>query len=445
LWQRAWIAMAVALLTGVVGAFMTIGADARWLGALGRVVAHHGIPSGVPFASASTSHWANTLVLAELIFHGLEAGIGDRGLILANLLAVGLALSILARDAEMGGARAISIAGMLGLAVLGALPSLAVARVQLFSLVLFPALLLLLRSEERTPSKRIWLALPLLAVWSNLHGAVLAGLGLLLAYLVFERLRRDPATAVAVGVLAFPALCVTPAGVRTVDYFRGLLSNVAEQRGLGQWAPLGHSPFDWVLVAVAVLMAARLWRRRPPLWELAVMLGLAVLTVKASRDGVWLLFVLVGPAARAARRQGQDWNGFVPLGLVLAFALLVFDVAHTPHRAGASQSAVAEAIRLAHGTPILADGLPAEQVALAGGRIWAGNPLDAFSRAVQTEYVDWLAGQSTAHGALNASAVRIVLVTRGSDADAITARDPQFEPVAGDSSAVVYLRSARAG
>src|SRR5947209_15757104 len=85
---------AVALLLGAAALVCVIGADARWLAALGNViVARHAIPHGIPFAAAPTTHWANTLVLAELAFRSLEAGLGDRGLMLAQLMAVGIGAS----------------------------------------------------------------------------------------------------------------------------------------------------------------------------------------------------------------------------------------------------------------------------------------------------------------------------------------------------------------
>lgn len=433
----------VGLITAVVGGFVTVGADARWLAALGRIIVSRGaIPRGVPFAAASTSHWHNTLVLAELIFHWLESAMGDRGLAVAELVAVAGSLAILARDARAAGARSIGIPGALAVAALGAFSTLAIARVQLFSLVMFPALVALLRAEHRRPSWRIWLALPWLALWSNLHGAALAGLAVLWAYLALSRSRQDPWQALGVGLGALVALCLTPAGIGTVDYYRGLLTNVAAERGVGLWAPLGHSPLDWVLAAAALLLAWRAWRARPPWWELLVALGLTLLTVKAARDGVWLIYFLVAPAARASRAK-REWNGLLPVGAIVAVALLAVDIAQAPRPSGASRRMLARAIELAAGSPILADDLPAEQLVLDGGRIWAGNPLDAFSRRVQTEYVNWITGSRGGRAALDHGAVRIVLVLRKGDAARLTRRDPQFVRVAEDSTAVIYARRSR--
>src|SRR2546430_865102 len=81
-------ALALLFVAAVVGVMGTIGPDARWLGALGRMIAHDGIPRGVPFAGAPSASWPNVPALAELVFSGLLGAFGDRGLLLAQLVAV---------------------------------------------------------------------------------------------------------------------------------------------------------------------------------------------------------------------------------------------------------------------------------------------------------------------------------------------------------------------
>ncbi|HEX8976284.1 MAG TPA: hypothetical protein VF781_07220, partial [Solirubrobacteraceae bacterium] len=93
----------------------------------------------------------------------------------------------------------------------------------------------------------------------------------------------------------------------------------------------------------------------------------------------------------------------------------------------------------AHGSPVLADGTIDEQVALAGGRIWAGNPIDAFSRAVQADYLNWLAGERSGVSAVT-PAVRVVLVGRGTPTDALMARLPGFTAARRDRTTVMYQR-----
>jgi hypothetical protein len=437
------LAVVIALITAFTALVATVGADARWLAALGHIVVQRGgIPAGVPFAAAPTGHWQNTLVLAELAFNGLESALGDRGLIVAQLVAVAASLTVLACDACAEGGDSFQVAGALSLAALGSLASLAVARVQMFSLVMFALLLALLRQQQRAPSWRIYLALPLLALWSNLHGVALLGLGILWAYLAISRFPRDRARTVAIALLAPLAMCVTPAGLHTIDYYRGLLTNVAAQRGAGLWAPLGTGPLDLLLIACALLLLIRLRHRRPSLWELVVIVALAVLTVKAARNGVWLLFFLVGPASRRQRAQPvkREWNGLLPIGALAAVALLALGIGRAGDRAMVGRHLVDRAVALAHGTPILADGTEAEEVALAGGRIWAGNPIDAFTHRVQGMYLDWLAGDAAGRSALRNPAIRVVLVTRGSAPQALTGADRSFTVLARDRTATIYVR-----
>jgi hypothetical protein len=439
--SMAPLVAAIALILAVSALAATIGGDARWLAALGRIiVAHHAVPAGVPFAAAPSAHWPNALVLAELAFDGLERALGDRGLMVAQLLAVGVGLAVLARDALEDGATADGTAAALLLAAVGALPSLAIARLQLFSIALFPVLVALLRSEARRPSRRIWLVVVVLALWSNLHGAALVGLLVTLAYLLLDRSRKDPAIAVAVAIASALALCLTPALAETVTYYHGVLTNVAAERGFALWAPLSFSaPFDDVAILAAVGLAWSVRRSRPRLWEVAVMIGLAVLSVRASRSSVWLLFFLVAPAARSMSPR-RDWRLLIPPATVAALATIVFAIARGPAVGSANDPLVSRAVGLAHGTPVLAPDLLAERVVLDGGHIWLGNPLDAYSAHDQAIYVDWLEGTHNGIAALM-PAVRVVLVARGTATDRLMSVTRDYVPVAGDRTTILYLRA----
>ena len=98
-----------------------------------------------------------------------------------------------------------------------AAPALLIVRSQLFSLAFFPLLVLLLREEARRPSRRVWLLVPLVALWSNLHGGVLLGIAVAGTYLLLSRARQQPV--VAAGVLAGMAIALfaTPALAQTAD------------------------------------------------------------------------------------------------------------------------------------------------------------------------------------------------------------------------------------
>jgi hypothetical protein len=325
-------------------------------------------------------------------------------------------------------------------------PALLVVRSQLFSLALFPLLVLLLRSEARKPSRRIWLLVPLVALWTNLHGGVLLGVAVAGVYLLFARGREQPLLAVGVLGGVILALFATPALAETAAYYRGVIGSRAATHGEGMWQPLSLSaPFDVVFLVVAVPLVVLAWRSRPKSWEWLVLAVLAVAAVKSSRNEVWFALFVAVPAARGLAGS-RSWRAVVsPAAASAVTGLLVLvalaGLARTPVSSGATPRLLRAAARSADGTPILADGVDAEQLALAGRRILIGNPLDAFSPSEQQLYLDWLAGRPA--GDAETSRVRVVLVTKGSAAQHRLAARGDFGEVATDKRAVLYVRRNR--
>jgi hypothetical protein len=434
----AWVPVALAAaLSAVLGG---IAADARWLAALGGYVVRTGsIPDAIPFASAPTDGWHNVPVLGELAFHALESAGGDRALLAAQVAAVAVAFALLLLDARREGATDSGTLVALLVLVPATLAQLANVRSQLFSVALIPLLVLLLRADARRPGRRVWLAVPLIALWSNLHGAVLTGLVLVAVYLVFERGRRQPVHAAALLAACVLAVFATPALWRTGDYYAGVLRNEAARRGVGLWAPLSLSGgLDLVFVICAAALVLAALRSRPRLWELAALLALAVLTARTARGGIWLVFFAAVPAAAGlGRRPGRNPRLALPAAAALA-GLAIFGVVHGPRALGAHDDLLRRALAEARGTPVLATDILAEQVALAGGRVWVGNPIDAFSRADQRLYLDWLEGKPAGDAAL--AKARVVLARPDSDAQRRLAATGTLRELARDSEAVLYVR-----
>ena len=436
--------LAVALGAGACAVLGRVGADARWLAALGRtIMAQDSIPSGVPYAAAPSVDWVNVPVLGELVFHALQVVGGDRGLLLGQLVAVTAALTLLALGMRALGASDVAGALVLLLVLFAAAPSLIIARAQLFSLVLFCVALLLLRAESRSPSRRVWLLVPLVVLWANLHGAVLVGLAIAASYLALERARREPVVAASVLAACCAALFLTPALAASGKYYLGVLRSEAAQRGEGMWAPLSlHRPFDVLFIALALPLLVFALRSGLRVWELACIAAFAGLTLHAGRNSVWLLFFIAAPAAYGfGKRFLRDFS--VPRRtLVLCAsapaAFLVLGLVQTPHQDGAGERLRSEAARLAGGKPILADGIDAERLALDGRRVWIANPLDAFSHRDQRLYLDWL-DASPAGDALLRGATAVV-VTRGSKPQQRLERDHSFRLAVQDALAAVYVR-----
>jgi hypothetical protein len=142
------------------------------------------------------------------------AGNGAAGLV-AIKVALGLALAVvvcrhlITRDVPLLGALLMTAYGM---AVI--LPGLRSLRPQAFTYVAFALLLVWIHRASR--GRVAWLALapPLMAVWANLHGGFVAGLGVLGVWVVSDalRLRGRPSGALVIAAASAAATAITPYG-----------------------------------------------------------------------------------------------------------------------------------------------------------------------------------------------------------------------------------------
>jgi hypothetical protein len=434
-----WIV--AAFVAAVCGSVAHIGGDARWLAAMGHaIVQARAIPHDVVYAAVPSVGWHDAPALGQLLFHALEAGFGDKGLVLAQLAAVAAALTALTLDMRRSGTHDGAAALALVAVVVAAPGAFFVVRAELFSLALFPVLVLLLRTEAQARTSRIWLTVPLLALWANLHGGVLVGFAALAAYLVLHRARRSPVEALCVLVAGALALLATPALLGSAHYYARVLHGEAASEHYGLWAPLSlDNPLDLAFLAVAIPLLVLVVRSRPALWETALLAGFAAMTLEAHRNGLWFVLVAAPAAAGAFSSSGTR---LLPRRVALACGVVpaliaVAGLARPVTADGAGRPLLRQAAALADGSPILADALDAEQVALAGGRIWIGNPLDAFPRAQQRLYLAWLRAEPAGDRILRAP-VRVVIVRRGSDPQRRLARSRAFRVVGRDSGAVLY-------
>jgi hypothetical protein len=433
--RLSWLAVAAG--SALCASAATVGADARWLAALGGVIARAGrIPSSIPYAAAPSHDWVNVPVLGELVFHFLDAAGGERGLIVAQALAVAATLALLLRDMRAAHASDSSCALVLVAIPVAAASSLFVVRAQMFSLPLFALLMVLLRAEARAPSWRVWLVVPFVALWSNLHGGVLAGLLVFTVYVLVERRR-----AVGALVAAWAALFVTPALAQTGDYYWNVLHSEPAASGFGLWAPLSwHNPLDVVFLAVALPLLVFALRARPRRWELLCLAILAGSSVHVARNSVWLVLFAAVPAAAGLRLPDPRTSHRVLTVCAWAVPVILLAAAFSqePMQSVAGPSLRAQAVRLAAGAPILADSEDAEQLALDGRRVWIANPIDAFPRRDQRLYLDWLRGRPEGDAVLQRNDV--VLVRVDSAPQRRLAHDARFREVGRDSASVLYAR-----
>ena len=133
------------------------------------------------YSFTSDKPWTNHEWLAEIIMAAAYRLAGAAGLVILKLTIMALSLACVWRIAMGDGARARSAAILTGLALVGILPRAQQVRPQIFSVLCFSALVLLLRRAEKRPAL-LWLAPPLLAFWANTHGGWLVGCGTLVLW-----------------------------------------------------------------------------------------------------------------------------------------------------------------------------------------------------------------------------------------------------------------------
>jgi hypothetical protein len=292
-------------------------------------------------------------------------------------------------------------------------------------------------------SRRIWLVVPVLVLWANLHGGALLGFLVLAAYLVFGRAPHDPLGSWFVLLASAAALVATPSLLETVDYYSGVLHGEAAAGHYGLWARLSFSdPLDVLLVVIAVPLVVAALRRRPRAWQVVVLLALCALTVNAHRNVLWLVLFAATPAARAfGYSSAQPWLSRRPalICFCVPAAMLALGFSRPVAIDGASEPLLRRAAALSDGAPILAEPVAAEQLALRGDRIWIGNPIDAFTQRDQLLYLDWLRGRPAGDQVLRGPS-RVVVAERGSPAQRRLAVSENFRELARDAHAVLYTR-----
>lgn len=269
--------------------------------AYGREVVHNGLPShDVLTVWAHGRTWVDQQWLGQIVFYGAYALGGIRAAVAVHVLCVGatFVLALVAARKLGGSTRSVTWLSLVSLIVLAW--SSWTLRVQSLVFPLFVALLWLLASESRRPSRRVLLALPLVAFWANLHGTAFVAAALVAlrgASMLLERERRlGERLPIAAALLASPALLLaSPYGLSLVDYYHRLLLNPGFGRYVTEWAPtklaIGTTPF-YVLALLGVWLAGRC-RSRLTLFEQAALFLTLVLAFLAIRSVVWFMLAAV--------------------------------------------------------------------------------------------------------------------------------------------------------
>jgi tetratricopeptide (TPR) repeat protein len=406
-----------ALLAGMAGCLAALGpvrdTDTFHHLALAREIARHGLPRVEPFlfpfqgaASAAPPYWLGSLAVGAA--HAL---LGVTGLAALPALVGALLGAVLLADAAAGARSRIALAAA-GAPVLLALAEYrlrAVARPEVFGVLLFAATLLACR-RHADGKPRLLFAFPALAlVWSNLHPSVTAGLaavGLYAAWTAAAALLRrvrggTPAprawVPAAVAMAACAAASLNPSPVspirQAVAFAASSIGVSGGQLGAATGAAAGtlsylrhfvvevqplppeawRSPMALLLALAAAAALADLRRARP--WELAIVAGLAWMSWSAARFAVFAA-VAAAPVAGAVLARRADELVAKRRALAAVAAALALG--------GGAAAIAASGVPLS--TALLARNLPlraAEYLAALG------RPVRAFAPMQFGGYLEW--------------------------------------------------------
>jgi tetratricopeptide (TPR) repeat protein len=331
-WRRYALGalMALVLVYGILAGLRTVtDPDTGWQLATGRYIAqHHQIPStDVLSYTAHDQEWIYP-PLAELVLYGLYVVGGFAALSWLNSIACAATVAI-AFAAE-------SSFAAIALAIL-AIPSIAARtapRADLFTTVLFAALLTLLWRYYRGRRAPLWLIPLLMLVWVNAHPGFVAGLALLGGYAVLELLdypfpdRRSAAVArlrrAAPWLLtALPVTLCNPWGWNIyATVFRQEQAQSIHENVIAEWrqTPLSfdalmqaldwrnpESSYWWLLAAAAVAFVVTLKRKR--LGPAALLLAFGYLSIRNLRFQA--LFAIVAIVVAAPYLSGWSWQAWL--------------------------------------------------------------------------------------------------------------------------------------
>jgi hypothetical protein len=422
--------------------------------------------------------------LSQLASYGLYriGGLGLLGLVNVGLIFSGVVVVLVA--GQRRGVRLSVMLFMLILCLWQVMPFREV-RTQAFAYPLIAATLVLLASDSRTPTRRVYWCLALLVLWANLHGTASIGAGLVaLRGLLLGWERRGELGRARMMRGAWPALrrplalvvgapltlLMTPYGLENISYYRSTLLNSTLQHSVTEWQPItSHLTMSVPFFILAALMVWSFGRNpeRTTAWEKVTLLLLAMASIDVLRND--LLFgmaaLLIVPASVNAsmpprRPRTAPVRERVNTGLAwLAVAVTLLAVAVTllrPARDFERQSqrtGVVTVLRRAMAADpslrILADVRYADWLLWRDPQLSGHIASDASFEVLTAAQLDRLQRTFSAIGPawkLGARGYRLLVLNRSASGDAVRGflEEPGARVLYRDSERIVILRSARA-
>ena len=292
--------------------------------AFGRAVLNSWrLPLADPYSYSAPNHlWLNHEWLTEVLMALCYNGLGVVGLKLFKLACAAITIIFLAiAESKTGAPQVVQLATLLWVAA--AIGPQVQFRPQLFTFAMLSAMLALLARHNYRGRAPLWLAIPIVALWSNLHGGFIIGLAVLGTYTVAIGLRslragsgwKETSRFAMLTVGATVATLATPYGIGTWRAVAHALQNPVTRHVVTDWRPLAailvgqwHLYRPGLLIylpalALPAMLAVSLARR--PRWDdLPLLLIAALMTVAAIVSARNLALAVIASSVPLAYHTG---------------------------------------------------------------------------------------------------------------------------------------------
>lgn len=295
------------------------------------IVAARSVPATDPYSFSSDRRWINHEWLAEVLMYLSYRAGGAAGLVFLKGVVVCATLGCVVAGLRRWRFRPLHHDALILVALAGTWTRYHPVRPQLFSLLLFALLLLILQEAEREGPRRLIWTVPVFAAWANLHGGFLVGLAALAVWGIVRvvRVRREWPGVLVFGCAAGAATLVTPYGLELWRFLRETVG--ASRPEISDWQPaLSAGPLVLIPWTIVVLTAGlALWRGRRtgiPISAVAIVATLALGSLRIGRIDAFLalsVVMLLGPCFGKPKEAAGGETRWSTVAWACALALVI--------------------------------------------------------------------------------------------------------------------------